>query len=299
MNILKKSPLSFDKYHGNGNDFIFISYSAFIKSLPLEDLCRFTRHYCDRNKGIGADGVVFYEVAQKISVLIINSDGSVAATCGNALRCLGLALLRAGSWTGDDSIPVHDAHSGKVFATLYSAHFDATQPEQGVIDVGMGKEQVVLQSPLDSKALVDFKLSLAADPIYVALENPHWIFLAPEFAHFSPSDFYAFGEYAQNKLPAFSLQNKNIPLSNIGMLSPGKSPSEWNLTVYERGAGLTLCCGSGATAARIALEHMHTKITSLKEVRFSMPGGVVSILNGETQRILRGPAQWVFAGANL
>ena len=104
--------IAFDKYHGNGNDFIFISCEHLTLFPRITDLRKFVVSLCKRNFSVGADGVIFFQLPLQNDsncnpkILIVNSDGSFAGTCGNALRCLGLKLLRESLWRGDSCLNV-------------------------------------------------------------------------------------------------------------------------------------------------------------------------------------------------
>lgn len=303
--------MDFEKFHGNGNDFIFISAAHLTRFNNLFELTKFAIEVCQRYTSVGADGVVFFnQVMQtplRIEILILNSDGSVAATCGNALRSLGLKLMRDGYWDGKLplgiyylSLPFDPASakpSEKPFATLIKGTV-ATTPKvsgsSGEIEVAMGVERVVRKLAPPQKD----KFQSAYPPIFVQLQNPHLVFISPQFANFTKEDHIQFGFWAQNSLCA---EIADLPICNIGMMQPQLvHAQDWNLTVFERGAGLTMCCGSGATAARVALEALGLVDAKEEAVRFQMPGGHVlissAVVGGHEQRTLIGQAQWVFSG---
>jgi diaminopimelate epimerase len=328
--------LEFEKFHGASNDFIFIHnsfLSQFQKQTQLKDFVKFV---CNRYQGVGADGVIFYQNSLqnldldgrnskkskhlKIEILIVNSDGSFAGTCGNALRCLGLKMLREQYWNGQNELPIYrllphclveECDSILLeeqfilqktpFAVLTNANINS--PLNAKVSVAMGKEVELKATPLVENSLIHFGNELDfLTPTFVALSNPHWVFISPIFKSFNRKMFEEFGKFAQAELRSKSL-NGSVPLSNVGMLTlQGKNSVQWDLVVYERGAGLTECCGSGAVAARIALEFSDCVPLKSEEIYFQMSGGIVSIsksklIDGqEGQRILTGPAQWVFNG---
>ena len=328
--------VEFEKFHGASNDFIFIHnsfLSHFQKQTQIKDFVKFI---CNRTQGVGADGVIFYQNSMqsfdsekkeskkskhlKIEILIVNSDGSFAGTCGNALRCLGLKLLREQYWNGKNELPIYrllpqclvneydsillDEQfilQKSPFAVLTNANLSSHVVAN--VSVAMGKEIDVKATPLVENSLIRFGNELDfLTPIFVSLSNPHWVFISPIFKSFNRKMFEEFGTYAQADLCSKSL-NGSVPLSNIGMLTMNsKDSDQWELVVYERGAGLTECCGSGAVAARLALEFSNCIPFISEEIFFQMPGGIVSIskpkrIDGqEGQRILKGPAQWVFNG---
>ena len=316
--------IEFEKFHGASNDFIFIADSYLNLFSNQNDLKKFSKIICHRNKGIGADGIVFYQYQQNnnvslVRILILNSDGSFAATCGNALRCLGLKLIQDKIWDGINQLPIFRLCPQFIFDNLntisYDEKFITLKDSFAVlikaeiqsyyyakISVAMGKELEIKKTPLEENSLVTFGDFKNMTPIFVSLANPHWVFISSEFQKFNRKKYEEFGYFAQNELRNKSIEN-NIPIANIGMISfHGKNTNQWNLVVYERGAGLTECCGSGGVAARIALEYSQNIDSINDEVYFQMPGGLISISKltkinefGE-QRILSGAAKKVFSG---
>ncbi|BBH53369.1 hypothetical protein [Fluviispira sanaruensis] len=357
----------FEKMHGASNDFIFLDVNLYLKFVEISFaksnakvtnktlfLREFVKNICHRSQGVGADGVVFFQYQQKskslakkhnnksaIQILIVNSDGSFAATCGNALRCLGLKLMRDKLWNGLEKLKIDRIHPDifafkikeidkdeefmsekSPFAVLISGKY-TKKPDLALISVAMGVEKKVFLTPLVENSLIHFGSDIEfLTPIFVQLSNPHWVFISLRFNHFSLKQFEEFGQLAQAELRRKVL-GESVPLANIGMLALSdknnldnyiernifpKNPEKknqqtaqnWNLHVYERGAGLTACCGSGATAARIVLEFSERIPKALSHVYFKMPGGTVSIENevieNEEQRVLSGEAQFVFQG---
>lgn len=328
--------LEFEKFHGASNDFIFIQSSFLSRFNKQVELKNFVIETCHRTRGVGADGVVFYDFnlhkkenlkKLEVKIFIVNSDGSFAATCGNALRCLGLKLMQDNLWQGEVEVPVHRLipyfalsekevvaleeqfiFQAEYFAILVNAKITSSShvAKKALVSVAMGREKEVKATPLVENSLAHFGNELDfLTPIYVALSNPHWVFISPIFQNFNKKMFEEFGVLAQTSLRSKTLTD-SVPLSNIGMITLiNKSSEKWDLVVYERGAGLTECCGSGSVAACVALEfsgHVSTKSNEKTEVYFQMPGGTVSIsapktINGEEgQRVLTGPAEWVFQG---
>jgi diaminopimelate epimerase len=320
---------AFDKLHGAGNDFVFVAVSQFLEApFPsLEVLREFVQKACHRHLGIGADGVVFWDFASSVgsSFLIFNSDGSEASTCGNALRALGLNLLRKGHWTGNESLNVNRLSAQKLlqagayqlgelsepylweeekFATLLDAFSSDSLTSRALVTVSMGKEKSVLPFPIPNSVLLpriqnhfSHQEMTNLSNVFVSLANPHWVFESELFRNFTRDDFIRFGLLAQND---FLKDFPHIPLSNIGMMHrSSNSIKDWDLIVYERGAGLTECCGSGATAARVALETLGFCLETEARVNFKMPGGTVKIGWASKERTLNGEARWVAHGEAL
>lgn len=307
---MNKKSIQFEKFHGNGNDFIFIASDFLNNFYSVENLREFAKKVCHRYFGIGADGVVFCDVKHH-SFLILNSDGSFATTCGNALRCFGLKCLQNNTWNGTSKVEImrlvssyisvdklrNDekiiANKKDVMATLLSGSLESKN-----ICVAMGVENRVDICPLPENP---YGITQA---VFVQLANPHLVFLSEVFANFGDDDYKKFGQWAQGELLNLLPE---IPVCNISMLNlpPGiKSYSSIgdvaSLVVYERGAGLTLCCGSGAVASRSALESLGLVKKEQNKVSFNLPGGCVDIswefILESPQRTLTGVAEFVYKG---
>jgi diaminopimelate epimerase len=210
-----------EKYHGAANDFLFLSLTDV--SLTWDkigsDWSRRAVAWCDRRRSIGADGLVIWKVTksnasthsddsgekyenQRLEVAIWNSDGSIAATCGNALRCLALALWRRGFWDGSSALPVYYppqeifgnqstiALGSDPFATLIGhVETPSQSKKQASFEVCMGAPRFLgaLQSPWNESLseginalLKKWKPTLGLDvhcdgTTFVQLANPHLV----------------------------------------------------------------------------------------------------------------------------
>lgn len=317
MKCLNK--IQFEKYHGNGNDFIFLPSDVLRHFKSKEHLQQFAREICNRCFSVGADGVVFYDMSScnRFKVLIINSDGSFANTCGNALRCLGLRwkqmFLKKQETSHVTLVDVFRLVPSFFFQDSHQEDLDVLTSEDAFatlcidgsesIGVFMGTSLQVMPTPLRENTLADFGQDMDfLTPIFVQLANPHWVFLSKKFHQFDMKMMEKFGQCAQQKWVSKLLSGQTIPLSNISMIALPDDPLSgvFDLTVYERGAGLTQCCGSGATASRAALESVGLIDSNAPAVFFQMPGGKVSIgkkeHHGQLQWVLQGPASFVFSG---
>jgi diaminopimelate epimerase len=294
----------FEKFHGNGNDFIFIDFASLISFSSPSKIQDFSKKICHRNTGIGADGVIFFN-KKNFQILIINSDGSYAATCGNALRCYGLKLIRDRLWDGVSLVKI-----GRLIPEFLTNEAQRNEPfifkneifstlcwgslKSKLVQVAMGNESKIIRLNMPKNSFLSGEVFC----VFVQLANPHLVFYSNQFKNFSEEDYKQFGQLAQvNFLKEFS---ENIPLSNISMVSDLSSPQEFNLVVFERGAGLTLCCGSGAVASRVALETLSIVSKNKQTTRFQLLGGIVEVSSANShklnQRILTGPAEYIYKG---
>jgi diaminopimelate epimerase len=320
MSLLERrlsAGVSFEKWHGARNDFIFIAAEEISRCAiqPIEP--RFIEELaielCDRSGGIGADGLVIWHrdlTDTTTAAGIWNSDGSRAQTCGNALRCLSGVLLSKGVWDGQSRCDVVELSLGssgwgrseKVFAQLIHAQKGAS-PAAFVAAVAMGRVQEVRTGlPITSLPTAGRPQGLAsllshmAALTFVQLANPHLVLLLNKglFSTLSNDDFCQLGRYFQSENVCTALQ---IPLSNIGFLELAdveNGEKRASAVVYERGAGLTPCCGSGGCAMRVAMQAVSAprlKDEELFEVK--MPGGLIAVLEQDKELVLSGPAECV------
>jgi diaminopimelate epimerase len=262
--MMRRVPLRFAKYHGLGNDFVLLEG-------PLVDPER-ARRICDRRRGIGADGVVTILPPRTPGAVatmhVYNSDGSVAEMCGNAIRCVARHLAERRGLDGAIRI---DTDAGTKACTLHRS----PAGEVVAVSVEMG--------PARLEGEEDFRVG--AETLHatrVSMGNPHAVlFDAPS------------RERAHVVGPA--VERAVAGGVNVGLARPG--PTGIDLVVWERGAGLTDACGTGACAAVVAsVRAGQARAGAPVEVR--LPGGALEItvapdLRGVT---MRGPATKVFEG---
>jgi len=256
--------LRFSKYQGLGNDFIVVDG-------PLMDADR-ARQLCDRRRGIGADGVLTVLPPRSAGAVatmhIFNSDGSVAAMCGNGIRCVARHLADARGLSGDLTI---DTDSGPRPCHVHrgvDGHVEAVSVEMGPARVE-GEETFTVGGDQYRS-------------VRVSMGNPHAVLFHP------PSR-----ERAAEVGPA--IERAVVGGVNVGFARPG--PGGIDLVVWERGSGLTDACGTGACAAAVASARAGTVPTG-QPVEVRLPGGPLQITVAKdlTRVTMRGPAEWVFEG---
>jgi len=253
------------KHHGLGNDFLI----ALTDRLPLDAGARAVL-WCDRRRGIGADGLIYgiRTTNDSITMRLLNSDGSPAAVSGNGLRCLAQAIsIQRGvsHLKVDISTPAGIRHC--------SVHA-AAEPSTVVASVDMG---VVCPGPDpdtdDLIATVGDLLPGVKRWDTADIGNPHIVF---EVDNFDGLDLVAAGRAVESHFE----DGVNVHLVRVA------GPNQLELRVWERGAGITQACGSGATVAA-AIFHRWEAVGP--KVLVSMPGGdAVVDVSGPT--ILTGPA---------
>ena len=274
----------FSKMHGAGNDFVVVDLRDGAVMMDAA-LCRALG---DRHTGVGCDQILTIEAPRSASAVasyrIWNSDGSHARQCGNGARCVAAWLLRDGTARGDrfdvDS-PV-DTHHVERFADgpLGSS----------VFRIAMGVPRFAPQDvPLRGFEQAQPEYALQHDgSTYtfgaVSMGNPHAVI---EVADVANAPVAAVGPMLQG-LPVFP-DSANVGFAQV------ESRDRVRLRVYERGAGETLACGSGACAAAVVLMQ-RGRID--REVTIALPGGELQIAwpRDDAPVSMAGPAAFVFEG---
>ena len=255
----------FEKMHGLGNDFVIFD----ARDTPLEIDGATARALGDRRTGIGFDQLILLEPSDvaDLKMRIWNSDGSEVEACGNATRCV--ALIAGGS-------SLIETRAGVLRGEAFG--------EEAEVDMGaprFGWDEIPLAYPLDTAAMPVGWEELH-DPVAVNVGNPHVIFFVEDSA---AVDLERLGPIIEND-PLFP-ERVNV---NVASIEAGAV----RLRVWERGAGLTRACGTGACAAAVAAIRQKL-VQSPVEVR--LPGGSLTITwqPGGTIR-MRGGASHAFSG---
>jgi diaminopimelate epimerase len=222
--------IPFIKMHGAGNDFVVLDGRAKPLGLAPDRI----RLIADRRLGVGCDQLISLEPGTSgadVFMRIHNPDGSEAGACGNATRCVATLVGHA---LGRPTVTIRTI-SGDLPSTLL--------PDgQVTVDLGpprLGWAEVPLAAPLDTLHL-PLAEGAAADPAACSMGNPHATFFVDAI---DGLDIARLG-------PRFETDALFPDRANIGfaqVLGPGRI----RLRVWERGAALTLACGSGACAALV------------------------------------------------
>ncbi|MEE2904031.1 MAG: diaminopimelate epimerase [Myxococcota bacterium] len=254
---------TFNKYHGLGNDFIILDERE-SGHLINSDLAK---RLCDRTRGIGADGVLTILPSRNSDansrLHIWNSDGSVAAMCGNGLRCV-VAYL-------GDAEHVFDTDSGLRKGYLVS---------EEMVRVSVGHPKV-------SEEIEEIELEEQTfRGLRVDMGNPHFVLEPLEKRSAAIAQAKQFGAALES--------HKTFPdRSNIEFLA--WDSQRLGVIVHERGAGLTQACGTGAGASFAALKKLIPDL-SRDRVLVSLLGGDLMVDEEEGEIFIEGPAKFVFSG---
>lgn len=254
--------LSFYKYVGAGNDFVFLEYQT---SLSKLDLGKLSRKICDRHYGIGADGLVVVEtvslIEKKFKWHFFNSDGSSAEMCGNAARC-AFQFIR-------------ETHNIKT-ATMEA--LCGTLQGEALDEGGVSVSWEVSSPQLEKKALnVAGKI---VDGFFINTGVPHFVLLnkenevTPELCRLI-QDHSEFGPHK----------------TNVTLLE--QKEGENRTRTFERGVcDFTLACGTGVIASAFVLQ----SIREDSHYNLKAPGGSLQVFIEGHQVTLIGPADLVYTG---
>jgi diaminopimelate epimerase len=269
---------AFQKYEGLGNDFVVVDAATDDEVTPERAV-----EICDRHRGVGADGVLLVlpprdPSAALAHMRVINSDGSRPEMCGNGVRCVALHLVRTrGAAEGGAGTVTVETDAGPRVCALDSMGPNA---ESANVTVDMGTVRV-----LGTRALRDLgEPELEIELTLADAGNPHAIL----FGTFSRSDIERLG-------PRLSA-NAAFPSGTNVEFAHGAEGGGIDLVVWERGAGLTLACGTGACATA-AVACSRGLAAHGKPVTVRLPGGPLEItVDAAGRATMRGPARHVFSG---
>ena len=272
------SGLPFIKMHGLGNDFVVLDGRAGDLGLGAAQ----ARAIADRRTGVGCDQVLAIEPSltgeAAAAMRIYNSDGSEAEACGNGTRCVAALLM------GENGT---DREGGHVVIETAAGLLDVARARDGQFTVDMGLARadwrdIPLAQAGDTLHL-GIKQGPLADPVAVNIGNPHAVFFVDDA---DAVDLATHGP----KLEHHTLfpERANIEAAQV------RSATEIRLRVWERGAGLTRACGSGACAAVVAAAR---RGLTGRKAQVVLDGGTLAIEWAEDGHVLMtGPAAVSFTG---
>ena len=272
----------FLKMNGLGNDFVVVE----ARSAPFAPSAEQVRAIADRASGVGCDQLIAIEPPDPkeaggadVRVRFWNADGEEVSACGNGTRCVGWLILQA---TGKDEAVI-ETKAGRLVAR---------RAGERLVSVDMGKprldwQEIPLSQPQDTRAL-DVKLydhpALSAPPGSVSMGNPHVTFFVSDLAEAPVAE----AGPAVERHPLFPEQ-VNVGFAQV--IDRGRI----RLRVWERGAGLTKACGTGACAALVAAAR---RDLTDRAATLELDGGELFVewRASDDHVIMTGPAAVDFAG---
>ena len=258
----------FHKMHGLGNDFVIVDARPETGNPPFDVTPALARAIADRRTGVGCDQLIVLEPSDgaDLKMRIWNSDGGEVESCGNATRCV-VQLTGATRIDSDGGMLDGQDLGAEVEVVIGKPRF--------------GWDEIPLAYPMDSDS-VPMAWNGLENPMALNVGNPHLVFFVDDL--------------------------DSVPLDELGPMieTDGAFPHRINVNVaqmesdgirlktWERGAGLTLACGTGACATGVAA--IRTK-RATSPVKVTMPGGSLTIAWAPGQPVrMRGSATHVFEG---
>ena len=273
--------IRFTKMHGIGNDYIYLDC---INHTP-ERLADLAVEMSDRHTGVGGDGIILIcsSAVADFRMRIFNADGSEAKMCGNASRCVAKFVFERGLTDKKDI-------SLETLSGIKYLHIHEYEGIVDVVTVDMGVPQFTPASiPVDfaGERMIERKIDIDGSEFAitaVSMGNPHGVIFVDSLAD---TDVCLYGP----RLECHEMwpDRANIEFAEI------LSPSEIKMSVWERGSGETMACGTGACATAVAAAL--TGRTS-RHVTVHLRGGDLDILWNEDDGhvYMTGPAETVFDG---
>ena len=268
----------FTKMQGIGNDFVVID--AINQSVSLSP--EMARQIADRHFGIGCDQILIVEPPRSDDVAfrfrILNADGSEVAQCGNGARCFARFVYDKGL-VAEEEFPVETANGVMIMRLK----------EHGLVEVNMGEPELKpAQIPFQAaEQALSYPIDVAGKALIIgaiSMGNPHAV------VNVDDVDSAPVNELG----PILEAHERFPERTNVGFMQI-ESPQHIRLRVYERGAGETLACGSGACAAVVA-GHLQGQLAN--KVKVDLPGGslIINWQGAQAPVYLTGPTATVFEG---
>lgn len=273
--------MKFTKMHGIGNDYVYVN--CFEEE--MKDPVKLAPIISDRHFGVGSDGLILI-LPSKVAdckMRIFNADGSEAQMCGNGIRCVAKYVydhkitqknpLTVETLAGVKTIQLF-ATNGKVS----SARVNMGKPKLMRSEIPMlGKETQVIDEILPISEGISFRITC------VSMGNPHCVIFVDNFDKIDLPHYGAEIE-RHHSFP----ERTNVHFVKV------HSPKEVTMKTWERGSGITLACGTGASAVCVA--GVLNKKTGRK-ILAHLPGGDLELEWSEDGNVyMTGPATEVFTG---
>ncbi|MDI9314119.1 MAG: diaminopimelate epimerase [Hydrotalea sp.] len=282
--------IPFIKMHGLGNDFVLLDArrDAGLATLSPAVLA----HIGDRHRGIGCDQIVILKNPKDekadVTMVIANSDGSFAETCGNAARCVAQFIAKEKNKkniTIDSNgvvLPAVLLDNGLVMVEMRGGNYEWQK-------IPLARQCDTMSLPLDD-VFKTHGFQPLASPLAINVGNPHCVLLVKNA-----------DEVAIEKIGRAIEHHPLFPArTNVEFLSATADKNKFRLRVWERGAGATLACGSGAVAAFLALHRLKKIDGAGAGVTMQMDGGTLQLaFADQTARnavAMTGPASLVYRG---
>ena len=284
----RKTVMRFIKMHGAGNDYVYVD----TREETVDDPGKLAVRISDRHFGVGSDGLILIMPSDRADVRMrmFNADGSEAEMCGNGVRCVAKYAVDSGIAEGPDLA----VETGR--GVLQLKTFSGAEGKVNRVRVGMGEpilspDKIPFRpdSPADTPALDqiitvqgrDGAVTLKGTP--VSMGNPHFVVFVDDVEHYPVHEIGPLVEqhpFFPNRTNVEFVQRLNCGGVRI--------------RTWERGAGETLACGTGASAVGVVMHLLHGHTGPLDAALRG--GNLVLEWNGSGSVMMTGPAEEVFRG---
>ncbi len=275
--------IHFTKMQGAGNDYIYVDADRYAIPAPAEASVRWS----NRHSGIGSDGLVLISRADgamsDYSMRIFNADGTEAAMCGNASRCIGKYLYEKGLCE-KKLIRLQTASGVK---NLWIKVDEADKSKVESVTVDMLEPALDCRKQFSGTPGKECEIEVAGQTftgLFVSMGNPHFVIFCKKA---EDVDICKYGPLLEHH--GMFPERCNIEFAQV------ITPERIRTRVWERGSGVTRACGSGACATAVAASLTGR---ASKKVTIAMDGGDLDIdWNPPVGHVyLSGPAEFVYEG---
>lgn len=276
--------LKFEKYQGAGNDFVIVSEKELIeKGIP--EYGEFASQVCNRHFGIGADGLIILKyVASMPFMFFFNADGSQAPMCGNGIRCFSHYLVNNHLIDGNEFV-VKTVPGDLTIRVNYDEEKDDFSAR-----VNMGKPIFNIKELINTEKeqFLREKINIDGKEIeisYIFMGTDHSVIFVNDFSDY---DIDEIGKKIENYTDLFP---KKVNVNFVKVYDRKRM----EVITWERGAGRTLACGTGATASAV-LARTFGFVDN--KVNVKVPGGqlVIEYEGGENNAFMTGPSEKIAEG---
>ena len=276
--------LKFEKYQGAGNDFVIVSEKELIeKGIP--EYGEFASQVCNRHFGIGADGLVILKyVASMPFMFFFNADGSQAPMCGNGIRCFSHYLVNNHLVAGNEFV-VKTIPGDLTIRVNYDEERDDFSAR-----VNMGKPIFNIKELINTEKeqFLREKINIDGKEIeisYIFMGTDHSVIFVDDFSDYNIDEI---GGKIENYTDLFP---KKVNVNFVKVYDRKRI----EVITWERGAGRTLACGTGATASAV-LARTFGFVDN--KVNVKVPGGqlVIEYEGGENNAFMTGPSEKIAEG---
>jgi diaminopimelate epimerase len=264
--------VKFTKMHGIGNDFVLIDE---LRDGPLSgDHSVLSQRICDRKFGVGADGLILVQRDPELRMRMFNPDGSESEMCGNGLRTFAKLVFDRGHVT-EPNFPIQTG-AGTLHVELIDSEVrvDMGEAKLKPADIGMSNED---------DSFINQPIAGSIKGTAVSMGNPHLVIFVTDLEKI---DLDLDGPPLERH--PFFLNRTNVHFAQV------IDREHLKMKTWERGAGATLACGTGACATAVAASlNDHTG----RQTEITLPGGKLTLEYKETGHVfMTGPAEYVFEG---